>query len=865
MKKTGHRTADRVENLISSIDAYEPQKVREHEDLFRVFARFMSRSLDGRYLERHPPQELLPDIEELMSTMLVRQPDEIKIKITMNEGDAKRGVLTLAMPDQFFIFSTVTQGLENMSVEHHRYLNSAVQIKRSATGTITSVSTGDATPEVFIWLEIEGDDLKNRTDEVITHLQARLEATQAAVEDFPAMESLVVSLADHFDDMAKKRPDHRELHSDNARLLRWMMDHHFVLLGIKVLKMTKETPMLRVADLGVGRLDDWRGIQLDEAESAVRDTGGIAPFLWIRKSNTEAWTYRPGRMDHVLVQCFDKDGSPAGILVIEGLFSYNALSDPCAEIPILDRIVDRLYTQWSAERGSHLYRAIRNAFNSLPLEYLFPLEFDDIQQLVERALHGEQDQTLQTHITTDEAQNTAFVFVSLPRTNYSDELRMDIRRLLMQTFKASSIDDGVFARGDDAVYIHFFLIGASTLTAKETDQMQDTIAQLAKPWHTRFKDALTDRYGKEESEKHHDAYSEAFPASYREGTSVARAATDIEYLDGLSAATPFDCDVYREKADKHLELSRLRMFHNTTTQLSDIMPILDNFGLVVQDQSQTPVRMPGTSESIINTFRVSAVRGMDIDLTTRRNRLRAGIRAVVSGAMSNDSYNQLLLRADVPWNYVALIRAYENYSRQIGIGFGPNTILDVMLRHSNVVRALTELFRAKFDPDMEGLSATEVDSKREEIIDRTRRALLTQIEGISDLTSDQILRFFHNLVESTVRTNFYARDPWEKYRIVVKFDPAKIDRLPFPRPFREIYVHHPKVAGVHLRGGPVARGGIRWSDRPSDYRTEILGLVHTQNLKNVVIVPKGSKGGFILRNPPADMGERRAAADHYYK
>ncbi|RYF09120.1 MAG: NAD-glutamate dehydrogenase, partial [Deltaproteobacteria bacterium] len=230
-----------------------------------------------------------------------------------------------------------------------------------------------------------------------------------------------------------------------------------------------------------------------------------------------------------------------------------------------------------------------------------------------------------------------------------------------------------------------------------------------------------------------------------------------------------------------------------------------------------------------------------------------------------DPLNRLLLRADIPWPSVVLVLAYNSYARQTGLPYSPATVQEALLRNAGVVRSLTELFHAKFDPAIEGQSETDVDERRLQLVERARRAVLLQLEAIDDLTSDQVLRTLYNLIESTVRTNFYARDPNREHHVVLKFDPQSIVRMPEPRPFREIFVFHPLISGLHLRGGPVARGGIRWSDRLIDFRTEVLGLMATQNLKNVLIVPRGAKGAFVLRNPPSDMGQRRQHADEMYK
>jgi glutamate dehydrogenase len=866
MKAPAAQHADRVEKFVSSIDSYEPKIVAEHEDAFRVFARFISRSVDGRYLERHPPAELLPDIEQLMEASLEQPADGIRVSLKLIEDPTnQRGVLITCMPDQRFIYSIVRLALDFLRLKSFRAINSIVPISRDAKGHLTSVGAPDAQRESFIWIEVEGQNLKDRAKEIENYLVGRLQTVHTVIDDYNAISTMVQALAQRFEDLSGQSIDTQTSFVNNARLLRWLLNDHFVFLGSRYLPHASDKPAHAVGDFGIGKYEDWRGIKVDKAEQDLLLATGSQPGLWVRKSHSEAWIYRAGRTDHVVVQTFTQDGKPAGIVVIEGLFSYPALAEPRTQVPMLDAVIDALYAQLKAAKGSHRYRAIRNAFNSLPLEYLFALPVDDVHNIVQQVLEADAEHRLQVHITGDQLQTFAFVFVALPRSHYSDELRTDLKRLLKQRYQASSVDDGVYAGNFESVTFHYFLTGATNLDADGELALKKEIDQLASPWSERLCDDLIARHGPKKGRQLHGAYQDAFPHRYREETSIARAIEDIDLLEAVGGNKRFECDVYREKDDVRLDITRLRMFQSENLLLSDILPILDNFGLTVIDQFPTAVHVPTGGELLINTFRISGVQDMTCDLVTRRNRLRNAIQAVVIGAMSNDPLNRLLLRADIPWPSVVLVLAYNSYARQTGLPYSPATVQEALLRNADVVRSLTELFHAKFDPSIEGQSDTEVDERRLQLVERARRSVLLQLEAVDDLTSDQVLRTLYNLIESTVRTNFYARDPNVDHHVVLKFDPQSIVRMPEPRPFREIFVFHPLIAGLHLRGGPVARGGIRWSDRLIDFRTEVLGLMATQNLKNVLIVPRGAKGAFVLRNPPSDMAQRRAHADEMYK
>jgi glutamate dehydrogenase len=853
--------SDRVEQFLAELTRFEPTGlVAPQDECFRQFARSVSRNIDARLLERHPPADLLPDLQTLYQRALVRLPRETKLSVTVDEvQESRRAVLTVCMEDEPFILSTVLLWLEQSGIRRRRYIASIVPVSRDERGEVAAVGLTHLPKESFIWVEL---DLPESESIPVDILRSRLELVRRAVADFSKVAECVRELATCCGELAKQRPDQRAAHQDNAQLLRWLLDDNFVFMGTRYLAGGDAEPCHPVGNHGSGSFTDPRAIQIENAERAVLETGGIPPYLWIRKSRTLSCTYRSVPLDHILVQCWDPRGRPAGLLVLEGMFSFQALAQPRTSVPQLRRVVERVYTQLRVSKGSHRYRTIRNAFNSLPIEYLFSLQIEDVRQTIEQMLETDADQRLHLHIVSDELQDHVLVFIALPRANYADELRTAIRQLLRATYQTALVDDGVFAGDPTSVIMHFFLTGARTLQEPEVGLLREAIEQMASPWTERLRAALAQEHGEAAGRKLHGRYGQAFSLRYRESTSIARAVRDIALLETLGKNDDFDCDFYREADDNQHHVTRLRMFQTSSVLLSDILPVLDNLGLVVIDQFPTTVQLAGGSERVVATFRIRG--DGSFDLLTRKNRLRAAIRAVMLGAMENHLLNRVLLAADIPWDYVELLRAYQTYARQIGSPFTFDRVRDAMEQFPQVVRALAELFRTRFDPTLEGAGSAQ-DETRRDMSARAQRNVAALLDSVEDLSSDMVLRTLMDLMQATVRTNFFARDALRTPAIVVKLDPALVPRMPEPLPFREIYVHHPQMLGLHLRGGAISRGGIRWSDRRLDFRTEVLGLMSTQNLKNAVIVPRGAKGTFVLRQPSKDDGERRRQADAMYR
>ncbi len=408
------RHTDRVEAYIEAVDRYEPTHVREHEDAFRLFARSMSRSLDARYLERHPTEELLPDLEHLMVCSLRRQPRETNVSITTNDDGTHRGVLTLCVKDYPFLISTIRLALDAFQVRSFRSLSCVMPIRRDTTGEISAVGTNDGVDELVMWIEIEAENLSAQQADLQSEIRHRLDDTCAAVHDFPAIREQVQQLADQFEALGQTDTEEHTLHASNAEFLRWLLDDHFIFLGTRFIPL-EGVSADTWASLGVATVDSQRTISPGKTERAIIDSGPLAPWLWLRKSQTESWTYRPGLTDRLLAYTHDAEGTPNGLLMFEGLFSFQALAEPKTNIPLLNVMLEKVFTQLHASRGSHRHRTIRNAFNSLPLEYLFSLDLNAVLDLVEQLLDVDKESRQQVHITKDDHKDYAIVLIEKTR------------------------------------------------------------------------------------------------------------------------------------------------------------------------------------------------------------------------------------------------------------------------------------------------------------------------------------------------------------------------------------------------------------------------------------------------------------------
>lgn len=825
------RRIDRVEAFASAVDAYEPTRLANEADLFRSFARALSRAFDGRYLSKHPADELIPTLESLMETALYRQDSDVMVEVQAHPSDPSRAILMSCVDDRPFIVSSILHAIHSCGAVVTRNFNAIALTRRDTTGRLTDVSLTGGTAESFTWLEFTTTGMTQSLTELKTFVSELLTSCAVVTSDYDKLRIILETAADYHE------ANQERANQDVARFIRWLLQDHFLIIGLRHIDATGAVQQ----SLGSAQLANSLAMLSAASQEELRFN--INPNISLRKTSKASWLYRRAQVDFLTLKLPGDTGEE--FLEIEGLFTYHGLRALNVTIPCLDRLAEELFKKYEVSEGTHRYRSIRNAYNSLPIEYLFELPLADLQQVIEQMVEGEKSGQVEVHATPTEQE--AFIFVVLPKTYYSEDLRHDVQKLLRERLSPAGSDYGTFTSDSDTMGFHFFLTGLKDAASIDWTTLLEDVKQLAHPWTERLAQAIHDRFDASEATEIERKYREAFPSRYREETSVSRAIQDIQLLEGLSPSAPFTAELFRQSDDKNLGLTRLRIFEEKPTMLSSTLPVLDNLGFEVLNQYPTSVTLTDGETRVISTFRLRPTRDLNVDLLTRRNRLSAAIKATLSGVVDNDSFNRLLLKADIPWTYVDLMRAYFLYMRQLGSSYDADATRDVLEKNASIVQALTELFRVKFDPSIAGLSSTEVCDKRKELIARASQQVEKLIDAVSDLTSDLLLRQFYNLINSTLRTNFYRGNPMQGRQLVLKLDPNLIERAPEPRPYREIFVHHPYVSGLHLRGGPVARGGIRWSDRRTDFRAEVLGLMDTQNLKNVVIVPRGAKGAFIAR------------------
>ena len=663
--------------------------------------------------------------------------------------------------------------------------------------------------------------------------------------------------------------------------LRWLEAGNFTFLGVRTYTLdgTPENgDLVAAANAGLGVLRDAkvqvlrRGTELVELTPEIRRFYFAPAPLIVTKSNVVSRVHRRVHMDYIGVKTYRRDGTVGGEIRIVGLLTSQAYTGSARDVPMLRRKVDTVLKKAGHPLSSHAGKALVNVLETFPRDELFQIDVDELAAWSDGILDLELRPRVRVFARIDRFDRFVAVLVYTPRDRFNSNVRERIGALLAEAYKGRVVAFYPYFTDAPLVRVQFIVARYEGVTPKvATAELERGIAGIVRTWDDRLVAAVGSLGARGEALL--AKYRTAFSAAYAETFSAERALQDIERIERLGPDMPVAIDFYREE-DAPAGCCRAAVYRlGGPISLSQRVPVLENLGFVAIDERSyelMPRFADGPRPVTLHDMAIETADGSPIDLATHDKRLEAAFLAVFRGDADNDAFNRLAMSAGADWRSVAALRACAAYLRQLGSPFGPRYIADTLHRHAGAARDLLELFHLRFDPDR-GLDPGARKAAEEPI----RRRIEGALAAVPSLDEDRILRQVLNLIGAMVRTNFFQgrqsdspppcgeglgvggtanagvpepnRHP---ATISFKFDSKAVDAAPQPRPFREMWVYSPRVEGIHLRFAPIARGGIRWSDRAQDFRTEILGLVRAQLVKNAVIVPSGAKGGFLPKQLP---------------
>jgi len=783
---------------------------------------------------------------------LAERREPVQVRVMPAAGGAPAFVETI-MDDCPFIIDSLLEYLHHERVRVGLLLHPVIHAARDHAGRLVSFENVRASehPESFVHIEIELDPSLHSLAALEAGIRSVLEEVRSATGDFEAMTSRALEICD---ETAGAR-DQVELRD----LLRWLVGGGFIFLGYRRYSVSKQEGKARIAAVPEPGLGILRDFSRSRYATPV-DVAALAPALQrllfegaaliIGKTHAFSHVHRRRRMDDVTIRRFGPDGSVDAFDRFVGMFTSKAHAEEAQRIPMLRAKLRAVLEAEKAEPGSHDYKELVTAFNSFPKEELFRAPVSEMREQLRLILELKNEAAMRLSVNYDPVRNSVATLVIIPRENFSAEVRKQIQDAIGRILKGESIYYYLALGEGYSAQLHF-CHGADSPTAAQVREMEREIEQIARRWDDRLRDELIRRLGAERAQALASRWLAAFDEPYRASTSVGRAASDIARIERLrEQGQSFGVELATaESPEADARAAReLRMFElGEPLRLSEIMPMLQNCGITVISEEAHELR-PGpagvASRAFVQSFCVEGPAGEPLTAMPGAALIADALAAVRQGMAEDDALNGLVLRAALDWHEAALLRAYLSAAFQMHLAPARLALTRVAVNHPKLARTLVDLFKARMDP------AAETPAAR---LAELRATYLDALGAVDNIADDRTARALLSLVEATVRTNYFVTRPapW----IALKFESARIANLPGPTPLYEIHVDNPRMAGCHLRAGRIARGGIRYSDRLDDFRTEILDLMKTQTAKNAIIVPVGAKGGFVLKPRPG-----RAAA-----
>ncbi len=658
---------------------------------------------------------------------------------------------------------------------------------------------------------------------------------------------------------SRQSPYLRRRVAEVVEFLRWLADDHFTFLGYREYRLVDDDGVEALAavsgtGLGILRADKLRPRPLADLPAEVRARVRDPQLLLITKANSRSTVHRGVYLDYIGIKTFDKSGVVIGERRFLGLFTSVAYTQSVWRIPLLRSKSSAVLELSGFTPRSHSGKDLIQIIEDHPRDEMFQISVPELYDTAMGVLHLQERRRLRLFMRRDVYGRFVSCLVYLPRERYDTAVRLKMRAILLEALGGLSIDDTFRVAESVLARVHFVVrVDGNSPVDVDRDVLESRLVAATRTWEDDFADALAARFGDELDLSVAARYADAFPESYKEDFAATVAVDDLQRLDALRDEDDLDVELYEPMDLEACDLAVKLFRRGAPVSLSYMLPILQSMGVEVTDERPYEIeRRDGTVAWIYDFGLRHAPVGDDDAPATLDERFQDALTAAWHGRAEVDGFQALVLEAGLSWRQVTVLRAYAKYLRQAGYRFSQAYLESALRANTRVVRLLMSVFEARFDPAFAGdrtdtMSVTVQDFERE-------------LDAVASLDEDRILRSFLALILATVRTNYWqeAAGAVPKDYLALKLDSRAVPDLPEPRPWFEIFVYSPRTEGVHLRFGPIARGGIRYSDRREDFRTEVLGLAKTQTVKNAVIVPVGSKGGFVVKRPPADLTDRFA-------
>ena len=808
------------------------------------------------------------------SLIQTRKPGETKVRI-YNPDFERDGwqtthtIIEVICDDMPFLVDSLRIVLNRMDLALHLIVHmGGIRLTRGSTNEVTGILPklgsvpSDAITEAPILLEIDRQTDPAILAELLRQCERTLEDNRAVVDDWGVMRERVRSIACELDHLPKTL-DHEEI-AESKAFLNWIEDHHFTFLGVRDYELVqegKEMVLQAIPGTGLGVLRESisrsHAFNVSTMAPEARELTLSSHILIISKTNTPASVHRDTYADYIGVKRFNKQGQVVGERRILGLYTSAAYNTNPKHIPFLRHKVALIMRNSQLNPHSHAGKVLLNILETLPRDDLIQASEDELLEMATGIFYMQERRRIRMFARMDVYHRFISCLVYVPKDRFNSDLRREMEDVLRDSFNAKEITFSTWFSESVLARIHFIVrIDPKAPTDYDFKTVEQKLIQVGRSWIDDLQCLLQDAFEEEQANQLFAHYKNAFPAVYKASFSPETAVFDIKHVQALSDKHPLGLNFYRP-TDEFSDDFRLKVYqHDITIPLSDVLPIIENLGLRAISERPYLVKFASGKITWINDFTLRYARGSQFKIDEIKELFQNAFTRVWCGDAENDGFNQLVLSAGLNWRQVAILRTYAKYFKQIAFTFSQDYIEKALYNNSEIARKLVQFFELRFNPEQQS-------SHQEEDVAVLLNEILADLVAVENLDEDKIIRQFIQGITATLRTNYYQLDSNGQYKnyISIKLNSKAIPGVPRPHPLFEIFVYSPRVEGVHLRCGKVSRGGLRWSDRKEDFRTEVLGLMKAQQVKNAVIVPSGAKGGFVPKQIPTNASREEIMAE----
>ncbi|MGL5394072.1 MAG: NAD-glutamate dehydrogenase, partial [Shewanella sp.] len=850
-----------LENVVSLIHAKVPNSQAKQVEQFAtcLYAHMSKDDLNARN-----DSDLYGAVLSLWNALNKTPKGETHLRV-FNPSQSKHGwqsthsIIEVIQPDMPFLVDSVGMALNRMGITAHVMLHTPLAIERSAQ-EVTKVTylnqSPDSTEHVAVFL-IEIDRQSSTADikALEREIQSVLADVAASVNDWGAMSA---KLSETIKELPKRPfPGEKQELEEAISFLTYLNNHHFTLLGYRQYDLKRVEGDVELvpniaSSLGLmnkhHKTQPEQGLLLSSFSDSARKEALDHSLLILTKSSAKSRVHRPAYVDYIGIKRFDKKGNVIGEDRFIGLYASTVYNRSPREIPLLNEKVQRVLDRSGLTPRSHDYKALLNILENLPRDELIQANVDDLAHTAHGVLEMQDRDKLKLFVRKDGFGRFLSCLVYVSKDRYNTKLRQDTQRILAQHFNSKEdVEFTTYFSESTLARTHYIVKVDNNNMDVDVAAIENNLIEAARSWEDKLNTALNNALGEEAGTHLMKRYANAFEQSYKEDVLPSSAVVDMQQLEALDDEHKLGMLFYQpQEAALNDNKVRLKLFHkDEPIHLSDVLPMLENFGLrVINERPYEVTTADGSTFWILDFLMTVKVVNTD-NIADSQDRFQTALSQVWQKKLEDDGFNRIILASGLTGREVSVLRAYAKYMRQIDATFSQAYIEETFGRYPQIADLLVKMFIRKFNPKL-----------KTRTLGKFMEQINLRLDEVSSLDDDRIIRRYLDLINATLRTNFYQLDAKgeSKSYISFKFMPSLIPEMPRPLPKFEIFVYSPRVEGVHLRYGKVARGGLRWSDRREDFRTEVLGLVKAQQVKNTVIVPVGAKGGFVCKQLPTEGG-----------